>query len=197
MADYVLLERRVLERSYAAELALRADAAFVNRAAEPRLSPDLRQKQMDEYCRRVLRVAEDRLGMRIGDGGAADGQPHLSDEQLHLADASGSTAGAPRRTVVGTALQNAPISIDLCLNMVLTNRDAVARVAVFAADMRLRRQAQEGVEALFSTLLRSVGAHVRPAFARGVAELQTLEQAAAEGPSDNTTEGSGTRETAQ
>ncbi|KAJ2078709.1 F-box protein: endocytic membrane traffic, recycling ReCYcling 1 [Coemansia sp. RSA 988] len=197
MSDYVLLERRVLERSYAAELALRADAAVVDRAAEPRFSPDLRQKQMDEYCHRVLRVAEDRLGMRIGDQEATDGQPHSTEEQSRLADAAGFTAGAPRRTVVGTALQNAPISIDLCLNMVLTNRDAVARVAVFAADMQLRGQAQEGVEALFSTLLRSVGAHVRPAFARGVAELQTLEQAAAEGPVESTTEALGTRETTQ
>ncbi|PIA15712.1 hypothetical protein COEREDRAFT_9180 [Coemansia reversa NRRL 1564] len=196
MADYVLLERRVLEHSYAAELALRADAAVVDRAAEPRLSPDLRQQQMDEYCRRVLGVAEERLGMRVGDGEANEEQVRLADALASTAD-PGSTVEAPRRTVVGTALQNAPISIDLCLNMVLTNRDAVARVAVFAADMRLRKQAQEGVEALFSTLLRSVGSHVRPAFARGVAELQELEQEAATGPTESITGTVGSGEKAQ
>ncbi|KAJ2611593.1 F-box protein: endocytic membrane traffic, recycling ReCYcling 1 [Coemansia sp. RSA 1365] len=195
MADYVLLERRVLERSYAAELALRAEAAVVDRAAEPRFSPDLRQQQMDEYCRRVLRVAEERLGMRVGDGETTEEHVRPADVPASTAD-SGTTVEAPRRTVVGTALQNAPISIDLCLNMVLTNRDAVARVAVFAADMRLRKQAQEGVEMLFSTLLRSVGSHVRPAFARGVAELQALEQAAT-GPTEITTETMGSGEQAQ
>ncbi|KAJ1770800.1 F-box protein: endocytic membrane traffic, recycling ReCYcling 1 [Coemansia sp. RSA 1843] len=49
-----------------------------------------------------------------------------------------------RRTVVGDVLLNAPISIDLCLNMVLTNRDAIDRLAVFSEappDMRLRRSA--------------------------------------------------------
>ncbi|KAJ2521116.1 F-box protein: endocytic membrane traffic, recycling ReCYcling 1 [Coemansia sp. RSA 1939] len=87
----------------------------------------------------------------------------------------------PRRTVVGDVLWNAPISIDLCLNMVLTNRDAIDRLAVFTEappDMRLRRSAQDAIESVFCILLQSIGRHIRPAFSKVVAELQTLEHTA-------------------
>ncbi|KAJ2625143.1 F-box protein: endocytic membrane traffic, recycling ReCYcling 1 [Coemansia spiralis] len=97
--------------------------------------------------------------------GPTQKQPHV---QLARRRSSASQqTEAPRRTVVGDVLWNSPISINLCLNMVLTNRDAIDRLAVFAEappDMRLRRLA--------------IGNHVRPAFTRIVAELKELEHTA-------------------
>ncbi|KAI8323009.1 hypothetical protein GQ54DRAFT_126384 [Martensiomyces pterosporus] len=56
----------------------------------------------------------------------------------------GSQREALKRTVVGDMMWSSPISIDVCLNMVLANRDAIDRLSVFAGappDMRLRRLA--------------------------------------------------------
>ncbi|KAJ1937943.1 F-box protein: endocytic membrane traffic, recycling ReCYcling 1, partial [Kickxella alabastrina] len=160
-----------------------------------------RRLQMDEYKARVLKVLEAKLGISLssgmqGIGGGSD------DAEGDDAGASSAKVGltkfdaVPRRwpsggaqtkpvhqgrTVVGEVLWNSPVSIDLCLNMVLTNRDAIDRLAVFAEappDMRLRKLAQEAIESVFCILLQSVGNHVRPAFSKILVELKDLEQTA-------------------
>ncbi|KAJ2855670.1 F-box protein: endocytic membrane traffic, recycling ReCYcling 1 [Coemansia erecta] len=130
-----------------------------------------RQQQMDEYKGRVLKVLETKLDISLppemvgalatkeadqratdkGAVGSTSAATEKTPQQRNVPRArrrsSASQQGdiAPaRRTVVGDVLWNAPISIDLCLNMVLTNRDAIDRLAVFSEappDMRLRRSA--------------------------------------------------------
>ncbi|KAJ2821166.1 F-box protein: endocytic membrane traffic, recycling ReCYcling 1, partial [Coemansia erecta] len=148
----------------------------------------LRQQQMDEYKDRVLVVLQDRLQITDGanaDGANADGAnvdgatADSVDGANRRRRSSASQKDMPRRTVVGDVLGHAPVSIDLCLNMVLTNRDTIDRLAVFAEappDMRLRELTQDAVESVFCVLLRSIGNHVRPAFGRVVAELKGLER---------------------
>ncbi|KAJ1852687.1 F-box protein: endocytic membrane traffic, recycling ReCYcling 1 [Coemansia sp. RSA 1822] len=184
--EYVQLERRVIERAYEGELAQWAtkvrneamrDSASVPESIDTSshkgeslrlVNFRLRQQQMEEYKDRVLLLVQDKL--QIMDAATAgDGSRRRS---------SASQKEMPRRTVVGDVLGHAPVSIDLCLNMVLTNRDTIDRLAVFASapsDMRLRDQAQDAIESVFCVLLRSIGNHVRPAYARIVAELKELE----------------------
>ncbi|KAJ2560000.1 F-box protein: endocytic membrane traffic, recycling ReCYcling 1 [Coemansia sp. RSA 1933] len=129
-----------------------------------------RQQQMDEYKGRVLKVLETKLDIAlppemVDAPVSKEDQKALPDKQgdsvsgqvpkqIHVQRArrrsstsqhgAGGDIGPLRRTVVGDVLWNAPISIDLCLNMVLTNRDAIDRLAVFSEappDMRLRRSA--------------------------------------------------------
>ncbi|KAJ1882020.1 hypothetical protein LPJ66_011219, partial [Kickxella alabastrina] len=165
-----------------------------------------RRLQIDEYKARVLKVLEVKLGISLSsemqgiDGGSDDAEGDDAEGD----DAGGSSAGVgltkfdavsrrwpsggaqtkpihQGRTVVGEVLWNSPVSIDLSLNMVLTNRDAIDRLAVFAEappDMRLRKLAQEAIESVFCILLQSVGNHVRPAFSKILAELKDLEQTA-------------------
>ncbi|KAJ2785747.1 F-box protein: endocytic membrane traffic, recycling ReCYcling 1 [Coemansia interrupta] len=151
--EYVARERRVVERLNAELLAgwaQRAGPAEAQSELARMVDFEQRQRQIDEYRGRVLRAMDE----------APEG------------------AG---RTVVGELVRWAPVSIGTCLNMVLANREAVGRLAVFAeapGDMRLGRLAAEAIESVFCILLHSIGSHVRPAFARIVAELKDIEQAA-------------------
>ncbi|KAJ2159677.1 F-box protein: endocytic membrane traffic, recycling ReCYcling 1 [Coemansia sp. RSA 552] len=184
IADYVQLEGRVIERAYRGELAQWVDKrraeddslAGRQESVGAELSAHLvnfqqRQQQMDSYKAQVLRVLEDKLGVSLPPEMTGEGRRRSSGASDH---------GQLRRTVVGDVLRHAPVSIDMCLNMVLTNRDTVRRLAVFAEappDMRLRERAQDAVESVFCVLLRSIGSHVRPAFSRVIGELQALEHA--------------------
>ncbi|KAJ2781569.1 F-box protein: endocytic membrane traffic, recycling ReCYcling 1 [Coemansia javaensis] len=161
--EYVARELRAVEARYAAAVAQWAakDAAPDPREAT-RADFARNQQQMDEYRARVLNVLSARL-----DSPAADG-----------AD----TTTAPHRTVVGDVM-SASISVDLCLNMLLSNRDTVARLAVFAAappDMRQRTLALDAIESVFCAFLKSAGNHIRPALSRAIAELRELEHSASE-----------------
>ncbi|KAJ2044191.1 F-box protein: endocytic membrane traffic, recycling ReCYcling 1 [Coemansia sp. S16] len=141
-----------------------------------------RLEQMEEYKLRVLRVLEAKLGISFlpeAEGVKAEDNPVPAPVARRRS--SGPAVDIHRRTTVGSLLRNSPISIDLCLNMVLTNRDAINRLSVFAEappDMRLRKLAQEAIESVFCVLLQSIGNHIRPAFTRIVAELKQLEQTA-------------------
>ncbi|KAJ1881961.1 hypothetical protein LPJ66_011229, partial [Kickxella alabastrina] len=160
-----------------------------------------RRLQMDEYKARVLKVLGAKLGISLSsemqgidgesdDAEGGDAGASLTGVGLTKFDAvskrwpSGGVQTKPvnqGRTVVGEVLWNSPVSIDLCLNMVLTNRDAIDRLAVFAEappGMRLRKLAQEAIESVFCILLQSVGNHVRPAFSKILAELKDLEHTA-------------------
>ncbi|KAJ1847987.1 F-box protein: endocytic membrane traffic, recycling ReCYcling 1 [Coemansia sp. RSA 2708] len=178
--EYVLLERRVIERAYEGEVAQwAARAARDSVAAAEAAAADAaarlvnfrqRQQQLDEYRDRVLLVLQDRLQITL-EGSSSNGgkRPRRRSSASHE---------APRRTVVGDVLGYAPISIDLCLNMVLTNRDTIERLAVFAEappDMRLREKAQDAIESVVCSLLQNIGNHLRPAFGHMVAELKDLE----------------------
>ncbi|KAJ2649275.1 F-box protein: endocytic membrane traffic, recycling ReCYcling 1 [Coemansia sp. RSA 1250] len=190
--EYVQLERRVIERAYEGELAQWTSKSRSNTATSHMDQVDgtkhvesvrlinfqKRQQQMDEYKERVLQVLQERLQIRLDTQalGTEDLGAHLEGRRRRSSGAS----SMPRRTVVGDGLGQAPISIDMCLNMVLTNRDAVDRLAVFAKaplDMRLSGLAQEAVETIFCVLLRSIGNHVRPAFRQILNELRELEHA--------------------
>ncbi|KAJ2702212.1 F-box protein: endocytic membrane traffic, recycling ReCYcling 1 [Coemansia sp. IMI 209128] len=134
-----------------------------------------RLEQMEEYKLHVLHVLEAKLGISLP----------TEDDSAPVAVArrrsSGTAVDLHRRTTVGSILRASPISIDLCLNMLLTNRDAINRLSVFTEappDMRLRKLAQEAIESVFCILLQSIGNHTRPAFARIVAELKQLEKTA-------------------
>ncbi|KAJ1720699.1 F-box protein: endocytic membrane traffic, recycling ReCYcling 1 [Coemansia erecta] len=157
--EYVGRERRVVERANAELLerwAERAGGGGGPGESARLVDFEQRQRQIDEYRARVLRAMDE-------------------------AQAQAQAQGAARRTVVGELVRGAPVSIGTCLNMVLANREAVGRLAVFAdapADMRLGRLAAEAIESVFCILLHSIGSHVRPAFARIVAELKDIEQAA-------------------
>ncbi|KAJ1729369.1 F-box protein: endocytic membrane traffic, recycling ReCYcling 1 [Coemansia biformis] len=162
VAEYAEREQRAIESRYGAEVeqwAVKEGAALhtAPEQREPRrVNFELQYQQMEEYKARVLSV----LDAKLGTGAAGDA----------------------RRTVVGD-LMMAPVGIDLCLNMLLANRDAVARLAVFATappDVRLRALARDAIESVFCALLKSTGNHIRPAFARTVAELKELEHAADE-----------------
>ncbi|KAJ2181659.1 F-box protein: endocytic membrane traffic, recycling ReCYcling 1 [Coemansia sp. RSA 551] len=183
--EYVQLERRVIERAYEGELSQWAlkvrndsmrDTALESNASHKDESLRLvnfrlRQQQMEEYKDRVLLLVQDKLQISMDTETAGDGTRRRRRS-------SASQKEMPRRTVVGDVLGHAPVSIDLCLNMVLTNRDTIDRLAVFASapqDMRLRDQAQDAIESVFCVLLRGIGNHVRPAYARVVAELKDLE----------------------
>ncbi|KAJ2451078.1 F-box protein: endocytic membrane traffic, recycling ReCYcling 1 [Coemansia sp. RSA 2336] len=190
--EYVQLERRVIERAYEGELAQWTSKSRSNTATSHMDLADgarhvesvrlinfqKRQQQMDEYKERVLQVLQERLQIRLE-------TQSLGTEELVVPlegrrRRSSGASSMPRRTVVGDGLGQAPISIDMCLNMVLTNRDAVDRLAVFAKaplDMRLSGLAQEAVETIFCVLLRSIGNHVRPAFRQVLNELRELEHA--------------------
>ncbi|KAJ2884414.1 F-box protein: endocytic membrane traffic, recycling ReCYcling 1 [Coemansia aciculifera] len=141
-----------------------------------------RLEQMEEYKLRVLRVLEAKLGISLlpePEGLKAEDKPVPGPVARRRS--SGLAVDIHRRTTVGSVLRSSPISIDLCLNMVLTNRDAINRLSVFAEappDMRLRKLAQEAIESVFCVLLQSIGNHIRPAFTRIVAELKQLEQTA-------------------
>ncbi|KAJ2710106.1 F-box protein: endocytic membrane traffic, recycling ReCYcling 1, partial [Coemansia spiralis] len=163
VAEYMEREQRAIERRYDADVAQWAakEGAALHTAPEPRearrVNFEQQQEQMDEYKARVLSVLDAKLG-------------------------TGAAGGDPRRTVVGDVMR-ASISIDLCLNMLLANRDAVARLAVLATappDARLQARARDAIESVFCALLKSAGNHVRPAFARTVADLKELEHEAVE-----------------
>ncbi|KAJ1812677.1 hypothetical protein LPJ75_003535 [Coemansia sp. RSA 2598] len=132
-----------------------------------------RQQQMEEYKVRVLKVLESKLkinlppemlnsesevekaeevgegGGELSKGGAVNslGVSGMRREERKRRISSGGLnvdLHRQRKTVVGDVLWNAPVSIDLCLNMLLTNREAMDRLAVFAEappDMRLRKLA--------------------------------------------------------
>ncbi|KAJ2789311.1 hypothetical protein H4R21_006772, partial [Coemansia helicoidea] len=162
MGEYVGREVRAIERRYDADVEQWAakEGAALHAAPEPRearrVNFEQQRQQMDDYRTRVLSVLDAKLG----------------------ADAGSDT----RRTVVGDVV-HAPIGVDLCLNMLLANRDAVARLAVVATaapDPQLRALACDAIERVFCALLKSAGNHVRPAFVRAVAELKELEHAAVE-----------------
>ncbi|KAJ1954231.1 hypothetical protein GGI12_005840, partial [Dipsacomyces acuminosporus] len=110
-------------------------------------------------------------------------QRQVAENRLAAKDSSSNKPQreALKRTIVGDMMWSSPISIDMCLNMVVTNRDAVDRLSVFAEappDMRIQRLAQEAIETMFCILLQSVGNHVRPAFTKTIAELRQLEHSA-------------------
>ncbi|KAJ2724032.1 F-box protein: endocytic membrane traffic, recycling ReCYcling 1 [Coemansia sp. Benny D115] len=218
IVDYVMLERRIIERAYDDGLsrwASRVKAESVGSESVPGggavhgesarlVNVRQRQQQLDEYRVRVLRVLESHLGIGPPDGSAsasasasevvADGEEKRQEkiarrrrssgaQSINAGNAGGSLGMAVhlRRTVVGDVLWGSPISIDLCLNMLLANREAVDRLAVFARappDMRLRKLAQEAIELVFCILLQSIGNHVRPAFNKVVQELKDLEHSA-------------------
>ncbi|KAJ2493048.1 F-box protein: endocytic membrane traffic, recycling ReCYcling 1 [Coemansia sp. RSA 2050] len=134
-----------------------------------------RLEQMEEYKLRVLHVLEAKLGIGL------PAEDNSAPGPVARRRSSGPAVDLHRHTTVGSLLRALPISIDLCLNMLLTNRDAINRLSVFAEappDMRLRKLAQEAIESVFCILLQSIGNHVRPAFARIVAELKQLEKTA-------------------
>ncbi|KAJ2824349.1 F-box protein: endocytic membrane traffic, recycling ReCYcling 1 [Coemansia furcata] len=204
IGDYVQLERRVIERAYGEELsqwAVKAkshqkSASTASATTDRVLNRDSlssvhshtpstqepairlvnfkqRLEQMEEYKLRVLRVLEAKLGISLPTEDTPAPGP------VTRRRSSGPAVDIHRRTTVGSVLRSSPISIDLCLNMVLTNRDAINRLSVFAEappDMRLRKLAQEAIESVFCVLLQSIGNHIRPAFTHIVAELKQLEQ---------------------
>ncbi|KAJ2740865.1 F-box protein: endocytic membrane traffic, recycling ReCYcling 1 [Coemansia sp. BCRC 34301] len=198
IGDYVLLERRVIERAYGEELRQWIANGSSDAAADRGLHRDSlssigssqavgmgqepvirlvnfhqRLDQMEEYKLRVLRVLEGKLGISLS--------PEENGSAVRRRSSGAAVVDTQRRTTVGSVLRSSPISIDLCLNMVLTNRDTVNRLSVFAEappDMRLRKLAQEAIESVFCILLQSIGNHIRPAFTRIVAEIKQLEQTA-------------------
>ncbi|KAJ2465736.1 F-box protein: endocytic membrane traffic, recycling ReCYcling 1 [Coemansia sp. RSA 2322] len=152
IADYVQLERRVLGRAYAAALAQWTAATPPPPVGSSRSAP-----RAASFQQRLHAIEE------------------LKQRVLRVAE------GAEKRGAAEDVLPHAPLSIDLCVDLLLANRDAVARLAVFAAappDMALRRLALDAIEAVFCALLQSVGNHIRPAFTGVVADLKQLEQAA-------------------
>ncbi|KAJ1920826.1 F-box protein: endocytic membrane traffic, recycling ReCYcling 1 [Mycoemilia scoparia] len=80
---------------------------------------------------------------------------------------------------LGDVLVRCPISVDLCLNMLIPNRDSVSRISVFAnapPSLKLRHIARESIEEVFSDFLRAIGQrHIRPSFERVIPKLQELE----------------------
>lgn len=195
IGDYVQLERRIIDRAYKEELDQwmakpKGDAGVPQPSGNSRDSMasvrthsgggggsgaseqpirlvNFRQRveQMEEYKLRILRVLERKLDINLSTGSSREAEPKEPARQRRR-----SSAGAAlKRTVVGELLRNSPVSIDLCLNMVLTNREAIDRLSVFAEappDMRLCKLAQEAIESVFCILLQSIGNHIRPAFAR-------------------------------
>ncbi|KAJ2704187.1 F-box protein: endocytic membrane traffic, recycling ReCYcling 1 [Coemansia sp. IMI 203386] len=214
ISDYVVLERRIIERSYDEGLSRwisKSRSTDPHRDAPPNLaaiesrrrdsissvrSGNLahharsnntsdsiklvnfrqRQQQMDEYKVRVLKVLETKLKI------------NLPPEILNNEDKSVDQTEHTEQTEVGddgelnnNGAVNFSAKADMCLNMVLTNREAMDRLAVFAEappDMRLRKLAQDAIESVFCILLQSIGNHVRPAFSKIVAELKDLEHSA-------------------